>query len=58
MHCSAVDASTAGVPRAYSQAAAIEPRREVDPMLQHKNHTEVLVDGQEIVVRPVRLRQG
>jgi hypothetical protein len=30
----------------------------VDPTLQHKNRAEVLVDGQEIVVRPVRLRQG
>jgi hypothetical protein len=30
----------------------------VDPTLQHKNRAEVLVDGQEIDVRPVRLRQG
>jgi hypothetical protein len=26
----------------------------VDPTLQHKNRTEFLVDGPEIVVRPVR----
>ena len=30
----------------------------VDPTLQHKNRAEVLVDGPEIVVRPVGTRQG
>jgi hypothetical protein len=28
----------------------------VDPTLQHKNRVEVLVDGPEIVVRPVKAR--
>jgi hypothetical protein len=30
----------------------------VDPTLQHKNRAEVLVSGPEIIVRPVRPRQG
>jgi len=30
----------------------------VDPTLQHKNRAEVVVDGPEIVVRPVRMRQA
>jgi len=32
--------------------------RWVDPTLQHKNHVEILVDGPEIVVRPVGTCQG
>jgi hypothetical protein len=31
-------------------------RHRVDPTLQHKNRAEVLVDGAEIVVRPVGTR--
>jgi hypothetical protein len=30
----------------------------VDPTLRHKNHAEVLVEGSEIVVRPVAARQS
>jgi hypothetical protein len=30
----------------------------VDPTLQHENRAEVLVDGPEIVVRPVGTHQG
>jgi hypothetical protein len=30
----------------------------VDPTLQHKNRAEVLVDGPEIVVRPVAARRA
>ena len=30
----------------------------VDPTLQHKNRAEILVDGPEIVVRPVGTHQG
>jgi hypothetical protein len=44
-----------------SHAATRLPRfctsgRWVDPTLQHKNRAEVLVDGAEIVVRPVGTR--
>jgi hypothetical protein len=44
-------------------AAAINPVRKmlvkpVDPTFQHKNRAEVLIDGPEIVIRPVAIRQS